>query len=164
MRQVKVGEAQRKKYGLLRMLAGSQHVIQIGERKGVCQAHDPRNVLGVKPKYICLNQDCRGKSWDSYVDMARAHPEPHKMVQAQEVHVFGMWSDEPADPQAAAAAKAELERCEKALAKLETSKTTVLAEDVEAARAEVEKAKAAFAAASGCIGLIAPPEPKTDQG
>jgi len=117
------GPAVTKRTGMLRMLAGSDHMLTLRPKDGPAvraqvKARDRREVLNAKVVFVCLHHACEGKSWPDERAMRMDHPAPHEMDRVQQAHVYGLWSNDLVDP----------------------------------------KDKA-----SGVVGLIAPPEPKTDE-
>ncbi len=126
-----------RKVGLVRMLPGSDHMIMIRPPGAEpiripCRARDRMSVPRAPAVYFCMHQNCQGKEWPTFVAMAKDHPEPHKMALQQDVHLYGMWSNEPVgakDPECKAC-KGSKEPCEQHH--------------------------------GGVIGLIAPPEPRVD--
>jgi hypothetical protein len=160
----------KRKTGLVPMEPGSSHALTItvgGERRVIhvpARAHmDHRNA---RVRYICLHERCADKTWDDVDAMVAAHPQRAEMAKRDEVHVYGLWSD---DPQAegprkmaeAALADAEkkLAQAEKLVEKAETVGNLAVAEHKQRIAEQAKRdAEAAVAAASGVIGLIAPPD------
>lgn len=91
-----------KRVGLLRMPAGSDHMITVvtseGPRGVYCRALPRDAVPKAKTVFICLNPACTGRSWPTYAAMTAAHPEPSVMAKRVEAHVYGLWSEDPVDP------------------------------------------------------------------
>lgn len=93
-----------KRSGLVRMVADSSHLLMIRPSKdaepvGVyCQARDKRDAGKAKTVHICMHPSCSGKNWATFTLMAQAHPERVTMTARAEVHVYGLWSEDPVDP------------------------------------------------------------------
>jgi len=102
-RKTIVGPAQAKKFGLLRAAPGTAHLITIKAAGKPTQqiyatARNPANHLDAKTVAVCLSPICSGKAWENERAMRLDHPAPAEMDRAQQVHVFALWSNDPADP------------------------------------------------------------------
>jgi hypothetical protein len=158
-------QQQAKRTGLLRMAVGSSHLIALPAGPLYCQALDYRDLIdSVEYVYFCQHPECQGRTWKTHEEMRKAHPESAIMAKTGQAHVYGLWSADVADPKALEGAKAELKRAQKDFDEAAKMPIANLA-DREAKKeiaADLEKAKAAAAVAGGCHGLIAPPEPRTE--
>ncbi len=159
-------QQQAKRTGLLRMAVGSSHLIALPGGPLYCQALDYRDLVdSVAHVYFCQHPGCQGKTWKTHEEMRKAHPETAIMAKLGEAHVYGLWSADVADPAALKKAEAELKRTQKDFDDAAKMPIANLA-DREAKKeiaADLEKAKVAVATAGGCHGLIAPPEPRTEE-
>jgi hypothetical protein len=146
--------------GLIRMALGSQHEFKIGDTSPHCEARDFRTCPDAKHFYFCLHAHCVGKQWATHEEMRKAHPDTQQMAKAQEAHVYGLWSEDVADPKRLERAKAALKKAEKDVADCAKLEIRSLA-DKDAVREYgnvLEKAQAEALGAACCLGLIAPPE------
>lgn len=159
----------RKKTGLLAMAPGSKHQIVVtvkGQptRPLYTTAQHADAVLHAlydaehPALYVCLHHACAGKAWKDERELRLAHPAPSDMAKSQAVHVWGLWSPKPADAEVAYEAKLAIEEAQKKVAGLKNADKEALA----AAKAEVEAAQAAYKSLQ-VVGLIAPPEAKTEE-
>jgi hypothetical protein len=164
-----VAPSAKRRTGLIPMQPGSQHNLPMGEGKiAVVVARDRESVPhGTKATHICLHTRCAGKRWATFAEMQGAHPQASQMARADEVHVYGLWSDDPQDERARliaeAAAKEASKEHDESVAALKAAKTTGDRDywrEEKATRftAKLEADKA-LAAVSGCVGLIAPADP-----
>lgn len=152
---------QKRKTGLLRMIVGSTHMLPIEGGAQQCTAMSHLDVpASAKTFFFCQHEACKGREWPSFEAMRAAHPSSETMAKNDQVHVYGMWSGDIADPKALAEAKAAHEKAKKEMDEVSKMKIQTLADReqvkeykkaLDAAEAEVEKANA-------CIGLIAPPD------
>lgn len=174
-RKTVVAPAAKKRTGLIPMAVASQHNIPIyvgGERTIVaCIARDREEVPRVKVRFICLHERCEGKDWPTLDAMRDAHPQPSQMAKREEIHVYGMWSDDPQaeGPQKAAeaAAKEAEEAVTAAKAAVKAAKGVgerdMARDDLAQANTALLDARRELARVSGCVGLIAPPTRAADE-
>lgn len=168
-RPVVVAPAAKKRTGLIPMAAESQHNITVSidgaEQTVVCTARHREDVPRAKARIICLHERCRGKDWPTVEAMTDAHPQPRDMAKRDEIHVYGMWSD---DPQAEGPAKAAAQAIKDTEEQIAAAKAAIKAAkgvgERELARDDLAQANTALLAAqqehgrvSGVVGLIAPP-------
>lgn len=157
----------KRKTGLLPMVAGSRHQITIkiaGQATHVVQttAQHPDAVRAAMHDVehpvlcVCLHHACAGRAWADERAMRSDHGTPSAM-EKQAPHVWGLWSNRPADPEAERKARAAVAAVER---KLEAAKDESAREKLTA---ELEAARAAHASASAVVGLIAPPEAKGEE-
>ncbi len=107
VRQNVVAPAPSKKTGLLRMTIGSDHLVTIRPKDAPPQTvsirvRDRRLHPRARVHFICLNPVCRAVAWKTEAELISAHPDPLTMAKQNEIHVYGMWSDDLADPAQAA--------------------------------------------------------------
>lgn len=165
-----VAPSVKRRVGLIPMGVGTQHNVPIiidGETRDVaCQARPHEDHPRAKVRLFCLHPNCRGKSWGSRDEMVAAHPQASAMAKREEIHVYGMWSDDPQDPRNRQAAEealrvaeeAQREAREKIKAAKNVGERDLARDDLAQANTAHMQAKMALDAASGCIGLIAPPD------
>lgn len=131
----------RKKIGILAAKPMSQHTIHVRPADGApLQTHiavaRPFESVPDKAKKvcICMHHGCVGTTWPDEQAMRAKHPSPDEMRKFQQVHVWAYWSSDP-----------------------------IGTPDPECA--DCKKTKGGLPCAAhygGCIGLIAPAEPKSD--
>lgn len=167
--------AAKRRTGLLPMEPGSQHKITITidgvPTTAIVTARAHEDVRRAKTRHICLNDRCVDKSWDSLDAMTASHPQRVAMAKNDEVHVYGLWSDDPQaeGPRkvAEAALKEAQETYDAACALLKGAKTVgdkaFAVEEKASSNLALIEARKALAAVSGCVGLIAPPDRGGDE-
>jgi hypothetical protein len=94
-----------RKTGLVRMQAGASFQLMIRphgpDQPAVpvyATARAKADAGKVKAVHVCLHPACSGKSWPGFSAMATQHPERNVMAKTGEVHVYGLWSEDPVDP------------------------------------------------------------------
>lgn len=140
VRPTVAGPAVSRRTGLLRIAAGSDHMITICPPDGAAirmqvKARPRSEVPSAKAVHVCFHARCAGKSWPTWAAMAKDHPEPSKMAQSQETHLVGLWSEDPVGTKVA-----------------------------DCADCKSSKSGPCPAHHGGVVGLIAPAEPKSDEG
>ena len=152
--------APEKKLGLVPMAPGSPHLIQTAHGEFYEQARPYDDYRDAKAVYFCQHERCRGKTWKTHEAMREDHPQPTEMQKRIEVHVYGLWSDDVAEPERLKKAEANLKRLEKDNADWHAKPVQTLTERelLREADKDLDKARAEHAAARSVIGLIAPPD------
>lgn len=176
-RPIVVGSV-KKKTGLIPMEPDSSHAIKIAagtreERRIYVKARDPYSVVGASVSFVCLHEGCYGKRWKSLAELYAAHPSPEAMRKAEAVHVFGQWSDDPANEEAiegldraANEAEARAKKAEERAAKVVddySDQAERTRESATNARKRADEAHRAVLAARAPIGLIAPPDLRPEE-
>lgn len=170
-RPTTVGPAPKRRTGLVPMRAGSQHNITIGGGTVIATARAHEDVRKAKVRYICLHDKCAGKSWANADEMIEAHPQRAEMAKRDEVHVYGMWSDDAQAEGPRKLAETERDKAAKMIAKLdkmaEDAKTigelTAAREQKALEESRLRAAETEVARHSGVVGLIAPPDRSADE-
>lgn len=164
VRPYQVAPAQKEQTGLVRMTPGSSHLLNLANGPAYVLARDylavPSNVTAAA-KHFCQHPTCAAKSWASFDEMRVAHGDSGpagRMAKARERHVYGLWSDQLIDPEAAPKTKTELERAQRIFDKARANDETSV-EKLKILEDRLTVAKAAHAESLGCYGLISPPEP-----
>ena len=99
------------RYGCLRMVAGSSHVLPVTDAAGQpaktlrgtpitvrTTAKDRRLYPLASGFLFCLHEACAGKAWASEPELLRAHPSALDMTRDRAIHVIGFFSPDPARP------------------------------------------------------------------
>ena len=137
--QVK-GPVDRKKIGVMPAKSMAQFSIFVRAGDGTLVQHHvlarPFDTVDMKAKKraICMHHGCAGKEWSDEAELLAKHPKLDEMRALQQVHVWAWWSDAPLG-----AVDPECAECKKTKGGLPCEKHY-----------------------GGCIGLIAPAEPKAE--
>lgn len=93
--QARFTGAKQKKYGLLEVKVGSNHIVRTRDRvKRQVRVRDLGKYRDLTCVCVCLS--C-GKEYKDEYDLQSQHDDEHKMFLEEQVHVWGYWSEEPAD-------------------------------------------------------------------
>lgn len=85
---------QSKRFGLVKMRIGSNHMIRGKEgRRAQFEVRERARFKGASIVHICLNPLCAGKTFKNLDDVIAQHPEHEVMEKNEEAHVIGMWSE-----------------------------------------------------------------------
>ncbi len=125
-------------YGLHAIKPGSTHAITVRKPGEPAQVHHvTAKSFDAYPKakavVVCLGAGCEGKAWNSEQAMRADHPAPSDMVGRQLRHAWGLWSEQPVGERVA-----DCDGCKRS------------------------KDGPCDAHRAGVVGLIAPPEPKSE--
>lgn len=156
--------AQKVRRGLIPMRVGASFIVTVqgpaGPQQISCVARDPEDVPGVKTEVMCLHEKCEGKRWPTVTAMQQGHPlSKADMEHRQESHVYGLWSDQPMDPEALVPLQRDVDAAKKKLAGIDPDEKPDLHKRVSDRLAKTE---GELAAAKAVIGLIAPPDARDE--
>lgn len=86
------------RYGTIKVKIDSNHIIKGPD--GVNRQYKVKDISrhpGVKTACICLK--C-GKAWPTESEMKADHADEQILVRQSEAHIYGWWSEDPAEPTA----------------------------------------------------------------
>lgn len=154
------------RYGCLRMVVGSSHVLPVTDAKGAAlkdrggravtvrtTAKDRRLYPHASGFLFCLHADCAGKAWATEGELVRAHPSALDMARDKASHVIGFFSPDPVNPP-----EDGCEACKKATREASAT-ATAAARKASKDAGEIVVPWPCTDHAGGVIGLLTPGEP-----